>query len=288
MAGLNTTGLAAPGDYNLGRGKLYLASLSSGVPDDGGWRDLGNCTEFNVSVEVETLEHQSSREGLKVVDKEVTLSQKMNLSFTLDEINYQNLALFFSGEAEAAAITNPAVAGVTSTTLVTSALDYSAVGGRWYDLKTAAGVRCYDIATANLSLNSDTAGLNNVLVENTDYTVDEKMGRVFILSGTTLVDPGDDIKFVLAADAGAVAPSEVRGLTQTNIIAALKFISENPANNDQQSEVQFHQVQLKPEGDFALIGDEWTQMSFTAVAEANTTLGGAGSPYVTVRTHANA
>jgi len=47
------------------------------------------------------------------------------------------------------------------------------------------------------------------------------------------------------------------------------FIAENPAANDEQGEYQFHQVSLKADGDFALIGDEFSQMAFTAVAESN-------------------
>lgn len=288
MGGLNTTGANNTNDYSLGRGKLYAAVLSNGVPDDNGWRDLGNCTEFNVSQEVETLEHLNSQAGLKTVDKEVVLSQKMNLAFSLDQINFQNMALFFSGDSVDDAITNPAVAGVADVALIASAPDYSAIGGRWYDLKSSAGVRIYDIDKTKLSLASDTAGADNALVEGTDYDVDEKWGRVFIRPGTTLVDPGDDVEFTLTADAAAVAPDEVRGLTQTSVIVALKFIAANPASNDAETEFQFHQVSLKPEGDFSLIGDDWTTMGFTAKAESNPTLGGSTSPYVTARTHVNA
>lgn len=287
MPGLNVTGQANTDDYSLGRGRLYLADLTSGLPGDSGWRDLGNCPEFNCNLEVETLEHQSSRQGLKVTDKQVVISQTLNISFSLDEINFQNLALFFSGTSAAAALTNPTIAGVAETTLVTTAPDYTAVGGRWYDLTNAAGtVRAYDIATANLTLNSDTGGDDNVLVENTDYILDEKLGRVFLIGGGS-IDPGDDITFTLSADAGAVNPDEVKALTQTNVVAALKFVAENPANNDAVTEYQFHQVTLKAEGDFALIGDEFTTMGFTAVAESNTTAD-ADSPTLTIRTHANA
>lgn len=288
MGGLNTSGANNPNDYNLGRGKVYIAALTSGDTGDEGWRDLGNATEFNVNVETETLEHLNSQSGLKVVDKEVVLSQKMNLALTIDQLNFQNLAMFMSGTSHEAAFTNPTVAGVTERTLISSAPDYSATGGRWYDLRNAAGVRCYDIATANLTLNSDTAGDDNTLVEGTDYDVDEKWGRVFIRPGTTLVDAGDDVTFTLAADAGAVSVNEVRGLTQTSVIVALKFVGSNPANNDEEVEIQFHQVSLKPDGDLGLISDDWTTMSFTAKAESNTVLGGTNSPYVTARSHANA
>ena len=83
MPGPNTLGTPQTDDYNLGRGILYFATLGSdGRPNE--YRDLGNVPEFNLSIEVETLEHQSSRQGLKVVDKEVVISQAVNVAFVVD------------------------------------------------------------------------------------------------------------------------------------------------------------------------------------------------------------
>lgn len=278
--GLNTTGLPNTADYNLGRGILYAATLSNGIPDASGWRDLGNSPQFNISNEVETLEHQSSRQGLKITDKEVTISQKINLAFQLDELNFQNIALLFSGGAFTEPDTNPAVAGVVAVQ-ITSAL----VKGRWYDLTSVdaqAGIRVYDIDKTKLVLTEDPGGTPVVLVQDTDYTVDEKMGRVFITT-TGAATPADELDYTLAADAGALDADEVRALTQTTVTVALKFIAENPANNDVQTEYTFHQVGLKAEGDFALIGDEFTTMGFTAVAESQP-LADPDSPVVTIRT----
>jgi hypothetical protein len=65
-------------------------------------------------------------------------------------------------------------------------------------------------------------------------------------------------------------------------VGALKFISQNPANNDESTEYQFHQVSLKAEGDFAQISDEFSQMQLTGTAERNTTAD-ADSPTLTIR-----
>lgn len=280
--GLNTTGQANTNDYELGRGRLYVAELVNGLPGDAGWRDMGNAPEFNLSVDVETLKHQSSRQGLRFTDKEVITLQELNLSFQLDEVSFQNLALFLSGTTTpASAYTNPAVAGFAQTVFVTSAPDYSVIGGRWYDIQSAAGVRAYDVASANVAVHTDTGGLNTLLVEGTDYDLDEKQGRIFIRAGAGIT-PTQDVAVTLTADAGAVSPDQVSALTQSNPRVALKFISENPANNDKQKEYVFHQVQLKPEGDFPLIGDEWTTMGYTATAESNV-----NGETLTVRDHAN-
>ena len=289
MAGPNTTGLPRTEDYNLGRGIVYFATLGSdGKPD--AYRDMGNAPEFNVSIEVETLEHQSSRQGLKVTDKEVIISQKVNLSLVLDEINHENLALLLSGEK--GTHTNVAVAGFTEYEMVVG--DESATTelalGRWYDIVNSAGERAYDVDGTKLSI--ATTNLTPVpLVEGTDYTLDAAMGRIFILSTSTVAATAiagfEGLDVTLTADAGALGVNEVRALTTTSVSGALKFIAENPANNDVQTEFQFHQVSLKADGDFSLIGDEFSTMNFTGVAESNV-LADADSPTLTIRNTASA
>lgn len=289
MAGINTTGQADTNDYNIGRGKVYFAPLdSAGTPLE--YRFLGNAPEFSISMETETLEHQSSTDGLKVVDKEVTISQKANLSLTLDEINFGNMALFFSGEVDATYDNTVGGSGIvphSGGNLTLSGL------GRWYDLyQTTDGApssdhaddRAYDLGALTVE---DDAGGTTTYVLGTDYLSDLKQGRIFILS-TGSIGATDTLWVASAANGSAdVDMPEVRAMTQTTIAGALKFISENPADSDHETEYQFHQVSLKAEGDFGLISDEYTQMSMTGVAERNTTAS-TNSPTLTIRTHDNA
>ena len=284
MPGSNTAGTANTDDYNVGRGKVYAAELdSNGIPKS--YRFLGNATEFNLSMETETLEHQSSTGGLKVVDKEVVISQKVNLALTLDEINFENMALFFSGSVASFDNSQASAATPVSGTgnLVVDAQ------GRWYDLyQTASGIptsdssgdRIYDIGAVTIS----------GATEGTDFTVDHKMGRIFVIEGSSnLTVVGSPYDLDIAQNSSAASTvDEVRALTQTTTTVALKFISENPASGDHQTEVQFHQVNLKAEGDFGLISDEFTTMGLTGAAERNETAGGTASPTCTIRTHANA
>lgn len=277
---LNITGLPNTGDYTLGRGTVYESAIDSTteLPDGNGWRDLGNATEFTVSLETETLEHQSSRSGLRVVDKEVILSQTMSISFTLDELNDQNVASFLSGET--ATHTNAAIAGFSNISLTSSV-----VLGRWYDLVDGNGERAYDVELADLTL--EESGTPTTLVEGTDFTLDSKMGRVFILSTASNISAGEGLRATLAAAAGAKPVEEVRGLTQGNIVRAIKFVGENPANNNKQREYQFHKVTLASEGDLALIGDEFATMTFTGTVERST-LADSNAPFVRIRDHADA
>ena len=64
---------------------------SAGLPT--GFRDVGNATLVSLAPEEETLEHYSSREGIKTLDLEVTLSRKLKGKFTVDEYDKRNLQL---------------------------------------------------------------------------------------------------------------------------------------------------------------------------------------------------
>jgi hypothetical protein len=275
MPGINTTGKPSPSDYNLGRGAVLFGTVDATTGKPKEYRHLGHATEFNITVESETLEHQSSREGLKVTDKEVVVSQKASLSITLDEINFDNLALFASGEADST------VANPIQTADAVFTLGEAFKGGRWYDLRSAAGARCYDLLTL-----TPVTFASGTYTEGTDYELDRVLGRIFIVKSGGL--DGTTVVVTVKQNASAVATVDrVKALVVSTVTGALKFRAENPANNDHVTEYQFHSVNLKAEGDFSLIGDEFTTMQLTGVAERNEKAD-ADSPTLTIITHANA
>lgn len=284
MPGRNPAGTHTTDDYNLGRGKAYFASLdSAGLPE--AYRDLGNVVELNISVEKEELDHQSSREGLKVIDKTVVLSQKVTISsLVMDELNFENIAFFFSGasgqESNEAQTGVPTPSGNLTVT----------TQGRWYDLYEDAsgqpssdpqGKRIYDIG--NVSIQS---AEGSAMVATTDYTVDSVMGRIFVVDGGSM-DAGDYDVTISPNASGAANVDVMRALTSSATEGALKFISENPASDDHQYEWQFHKVKLSAEGDVPLIGDEWTTLTVSGTAEQNSAAD-PDSPTLTVTTHENA
>lgn len=264
---LNTAGTSQPADYNLGRGIIYVAELdtTTGLPKD--YRDVGNVPDFSLSIDVEELIHRSSREGLATVDKRLVVSQDVNFSFTLEELSADNMALFFSGSTNQA--TNPAVAGITQYQLTDSA-----VKGRWYSIyHQTTGIRAMNLTdAADITIVHDLATLNETLVLNTDYTVDLKMGMVFIMSTSATVDAGKTLHLTLAADAAPVATvSQIRGVSRSNVDYALKFVGENPADGDQNFEIELHSVQMSADGDFALISEsDLTNMPVSGTAQKNT------------------
>lgn len=279
MPGVNTTGQPNPSDYNLGRGAVYFASLdtTTGLPLS--YRHLGNCPAFTVTVEPELLEHQSSRAGLKVTDLEIVVSQKTSISVTLDEAtNFENLAFFFSGSA-VNDTTNPAASLIT-----TAQISTGIVKGRWYDLRDNSGNRLYDVVAGNVTILEGATAGTATTVTNTQYTLDAVMGRIFIPSNSSVLT-GNNL-YMTNAVSSVSAIDRVYGLTASQIKGALKFVSTNPADSGKRVEYQFHEVSIRPEGDLALIGDEFTQITLTGTANKNTKLP-ATSQVVTITTHAD-
>lgn len=278
----NLTGKADPSHYRLGRGRLYAAAIAAATGLPGPYRFLGNCPEFNITGTVETLQHFSSQSGLKVLDKEVVISQVLEASFKLDEWNSQNVALFFSGD-DGTDHTNVAVAGFTVWVMVP---DGTLELGRWYDIRNSLGNRAYDIDSTKLTVTTN-EGSPVALVLNTDYELDAEMGRIFIKPTSTVaataISGGKGLKVTLTADAGAKGVFNIETLTKTNVVVALKFISENPVDGDRQSEIQFHQISIKGDGDAAMISDEFGQLGFKGSAEKNTLLGGKTATIRTVK-----
>ncbi len=280
MAKPNTSGLPDTGDYALGRGVIYMAEIdtSTGLPNSDGWLDLGNAPQINLSIEEETLEHRSSRSGTATVDKSVTISKKATISFQLDEINQKTVELFFSGLSDT--FVNPAVAGEAE-----QVAKYPNVKlGRWYDLTTDDGIRIMGVDVGDLVIEKD-AGMDVPLVEGTDFTWDATWGRFRLHEDAVNVAEGDEVNVTVTADAMAPSPiNRTKALMSTNRLVALKVIGVNPANNDEETEWEIHQVQLKADGELALIGEEFMVAGFTGVLEANTQ-GYPTSPYMTIHTH---
>lgn len=275
MAGPNTTGIANPNDYKLGRGILYFSLLDPATQRPLGWRDLGNSSEFTLTTTSETLDHRSSRTGLSVLDKQITLSRDSTFSFLLEEFNDQNIALLMSGDY--AGFVNPTVAGFAEHTA------YSNVElGKWYDIVDDDGNRAYDVAAANLTVKAGVSSTPSTpLVLDTDYRLDAKMGRIFLLSTAVDVANSDYISLTLTANAYAAATvNEVRFMTRASVEGALKFIEENPVDNSSNNrrEWVFPKVTLTADGDMSMIGDDWATLPFSGAVQSNE-LASPNSPY---------
>lgn len=267
---LNSTGAGDTREYVLGRGGVYLAQISATTGYPLAYRFLGNAPEFAVNMDVQELLHFSSQRGLKVADKRVEISRTIGLSFKLDEVSQQNLAMFFGGTN--ANVTNPAVAGF-GTAMAPITITATAELGVWYDLRNAAGTRCMIEDPTKLVVLS--GNMSPITLGADDYSLDEDTGRIFLITAAAGGDAvvGEALTFYVSADVSAAATlQQMEALADTQRNYALKFISLNASESDEMREFQFHSVSISPDGDSALLGDDWMVMGFKGSAQVNSLL----------------
>lgn len=96
----------------------------------------------------------------------------------------------------------------------------------------------------------------------TDYTIlsaskDDSVGRIKVLAGGAITDLE-----VLHITYGYSDYDyyEIQAFANTQVIGKLRFVSDNPAGDDQ--EVLVWSVSLTPSGDTAFIGDDWSTLGF--------------------------
>lgn len=276
----NTTGAPRVGDYYLGRGKVYLSLLdaTSNLPTK--WRQVGNATQFKVTVKTAKVQHYNSQDALKKADDEVPTQQDITMMVTLDEMSAENLAQFFSGTV--AAYTNPAIAGFTNAALVANA-DIAA--NTWYDILTTTGNRAYDLTPAvDPVLSVAAPGTVAALVETTDYVLDRALGRFFLLaSGVTKLNTGGAglVKIVLPAMAAASTLTRTSGSTSSPVRVAIKFVPKNAKSPNDVAEFQAHSVMLTGDGDCSMIDEKYSTMDFNGLLGANPQVSST-SPYFTI------
>lgn len=278
MPGINKTGKPDTKNIFLGRGRVFAASLDATTQKPAHFRHLGNVTAFGLTVESEKLEHQNSRTGVKSIDREIVLSQKVNVSLTLDEaLDFDNLAYFFSGTAQkaSAALNNAANDGTATDVL----LHADAVTGRWYELRLADGKRLFDLSSnsAHLTVKSGSGavGAATTLALGTDYEVDLKWGMILLRSSSdtpagTHVD-GNNLWFTYTSQSTEKDADQVTMLTQSKQSVFLRFVGINPANSDKEVLVDLHSVSLSADGELPMIGEEFSSLTLVGAAERNET-----------------
>ncbi len=82
-------------NYYVGKGKISFKEVGAAE-----FRDLGNISSLETTPEVTTLEHFSSRAGVKVKDKEVVTEKKLTVTMVMDEWTADNLAMALMGEID--------------------------------------------------------------------------------------------------------------------------------------------------------------------------------------------
>lgn len=225
-----------------------------------GLRYLGASKEFNLSIESETIEHQSSECGKNVVDEEFVKSTKISGSLVIDNISAENLAMFFSGDVTNAIQT--AKTGEKDIIKVSPGLGYRLGATRQNPNGVFAAVITKIETFADEA--KARAGTPKVaeLVADTDYSFNADQAYLMIgdkKSTNKIVDEGTWI--VVTYDLKAAARNVVvsKGDSYTG---ELYFRGCNVRGENRWYRIP--RAKLEANGDFSLKGGEdYTSMSFT-------------------------
>lgn len=252
---------SSPENYTLGKGVVSFNRKVGSVYQ--GELDLGNCPEFSFNISIEKLEHFSSRGGLRAKDKEVISQVSPSVSFTLDEISADNLALLTLADIEVV---------TQSAATVVDEIPGPAYAGKMLSLANRG------IVTAGIAVKTNAGA---TLVKGTDWDCDvslkdDKVGRIRILS-TYTGTAGDLVKVSYTAPLQTY--TKLKALAQTSIEGKMRFVSDNPVGNQQ--ELIIHRVSLTPSGDTAMIGDDWSTLTFSGEILKDAT-GNPSSPYFNI------
>lgn len=265
-------------NYTLGKGILYFNRYNPDTGTYSGWRDLGNAPSFSFTVNIEKLEHFSSRGGLRVKDKEIISQLTPSCSFTLDEITAENFGIL--GLAKVVDLTQAAATGVEDTITIEQVK-------RNEKLFLSKHHIVYETNGTNPKRPKVYVGASTgtPLVEGVDWimtTEDAKMGQIVIVDTSTDVAAalsGTDA-FTVVYDCAASTLKKIQLFAETQITGKLKFVSDNPTGT--QCTFLAKNVSLTPSGDTAFIGDDWSTLSFSAECLKSTDSADVDSPYIDI------
>lgn len=233
-------------NYVLGRGRVHFSRFLPNTQTPEGFRYIGNTPEFNLNIESEDLDHYNSDEGIREKDDSVVLEVNRTGSLITDNIDPQNVALFFFGTHQT--LTQALVASQTITMA-------NPQPGRSYKIGASAQNPTGFFGINATGFEVETTVGSTALVAGTDYEVNLDAGLITFLEGSTLVTGAADIDITFA----------VRESTRERVISgnaavegAMMYETRNPKGA--QSMFYMPWIKVMPNGDYALKGDEWQQI----------------------------
>jgi hypothetical protein len=229
----------------LGNYACFLAELDgSGLPL--GERHVGNASAITLQVEPDILEKNERMTSARGLYKQVARQTKMTLKLTLDEITVENLSLGVLGSLVAF--------GQSSGTLTDHEVTADSVKGLYY----STGKR--SISSVSVKADSVTQTVGE------DYTVDAANGRIYIVPTGGIADGAT---VTVSCSYAAVASNTVRLGTDPNLRRYVRLVGDptTGATHD----YEFWNVQLSPDGELALISDEFASIGLTGAVTLDST-----------------
>lgn len=253
--------MGTPGkNYVIGKGRLFFDKYAPGSKIGTGERYLGNSPELTSTISQDTLDHIDADQGLNVKDEQVTISNDLTGTFRLDSIEAENIAMWFGGDVDRETIV--AATAVTDT-------DRTMKRGLWYQIgvseATPSGTRKVTNVTFSTVvpgvLPTDPPVVTAIAPGDVpaNFEIDLDRARVYVELNAPLIDAADGAVIRVKYDQEGVTREIVIAKGQ-EVRGALRFLSANPIGD--QRDYYWPYAKITSNGDYALKGDSWQEMSF--------------------------
>lgn len=224
-------------DYYRGQGKLFIAKYNKdGSLEPERW--LGNVPKLSLDTKVQTKKHKESHSGSSTTDKVIEESKEVVAKFTLEEITAENLALAFQGDVK-----------VVKGAKVTDESIKTIAKGENYRLKQQ------NVSNVVIHDNND-----QPLVENQDYLLNAKHGRI------TYISESDSLQMPLKVSYDHADNTIIEFLSSAKGEYQLVFEGLNTAENNEPLTVIVHKIALDPASSFDLINDDFNSFELSGEA----------------------
>lgn len=232
--------------YVVPKGRAFIDRFLPNTKTGTGERFVGNAPEITITGSSSTLEHFNSEGGISEKDESVDINVTRSGKIVVDNVNAENIALFFQGDA-----------GTKVQTAATAQVEtLPAHLGRYIQLGVSAanptGVR----KISNLVI-ATTGGSPVTIAALNNYEVDDDLGRVYIEPDAAALVEGTDYTFTYDI---AASTREIVISKNQSIYCALRLVSNNPVGTNR--DVYLPYVKMTPDGDYVLISDEWQKIGF--------------------------
>jgi hypothetical protein len=239
--------------YLSGQAKVYEA-VRNAAGDPQSFRFMGNSPQFDLAGNINTVEHQESQSGQRLVDLRLITGKKLDLTLNVQEFLPENLALLLFGNLY---------------TSVSGSVTGEQLGGGATGI--TAGMS-FALKNANITslVITDSAGTPATLASGTDYSANLPYGLVTILNVGSYTQP------FKAAYSKAVGQKSVDMFTNQPANRWFRLIGVNTAQQNSDGSfkrfvVDLYNVQIDPGSSIPFISDAIADMSVKASVLVDTT-----------------
>nr|DAD64862.1 MAG TPA: hypothetical protein [Caudoviricetes sp.] len=210
-------------NVTLSGGKLYIKPQGAS-----NFRYFGSTDSMSVSTESEKKEHLSTEDAIPVTDAEVVTKQSAKISWSSADMSAQMMAFAFRGEVD------------------------EIEGAKTLDI-TLKDDDSYPLIIPTSGYGASKV-VETALKEGEDFNFDSRSGNIEIIKKPANLT----LKFTFT---GAKKSLSFNAFKSAKTIASLMFISN--AASGKSFKYEFFRVNIAQEGDFALKGEEFMQVSFS-------------------------